>query len=102
MSAIYFDTHKYISTLRAAGVPESQAEAFAACQTEALTTITDANLATKNDIQDIRKDIQGIHNDIQDIRLILVKHDGEFTLLKWMLGFLVAGVLSLVLKAFFI
>lgn len=51
-------------------------------------------IATKADIKDVC-------GDIQTICLKLTEHDGQFTLLKWMLGVIFAGVLSLVLKTFF-
>jgi hypothetical protein len=49
----------------------------------------------------MRDDQLASKSDIQDVRLKLIEHDGQFSLLKWMLGVLLAGVLSLVLKAFF-
>lgn len=76
MATIMFDTLKFAQRLEQSGVPRNQAE-----------------LATKNDIKDIR-------NDIQAIRLKMVEQDGQFVLLKWMIGFLIAGILSLVIKAF--
>ena len=76
MTTITFDTHKFIRTLKDAGVPEVQAE---------------SDLATKRDIVDLRRDI--------DVRFERV--DGELKLNRWMLGVLLAGVISLVLKAFF-
>lgn len=76
MTAITFDTHKFIRALKDAGVPEVQAE---------------SDLATKRDISDLRRDI--------DVRFERI--DGELKLNRWMLGVLLAGVVSLVLKAFF-
>ena len=38
--------------------------------------------------------------DMQDIKLKQVEHDGQFTLIKWMLGILITGVLSIVVKTF--
>jgi hypothetical protein len=46
MTAITFDTHKFVRTLKDAGVPESQAEAF-----------KEAQGATKRDIDLLRRDI---------------------------------------------
>jgi hypothetical protein len=87
MTTITFDTLKFAQRLEQAGVPRDQAVAMAEVQRESLAEIMDAQLATKS--------------DIQDVRLKLIEHDGQFSLLKWMLGVLLAGVLSLVLKAFF-
>jgi hypothetical protein len=93
MATITFDTLKFAQKLEQAGVPRNQAEAFAEAQKDFLDEITQAELATKNDIKDIR-------NDIQSMRLKMVEQDGQFVLLRWMLGFLIAGILSLVIKAF--
>ena len=93
MSTITFDTLKFAQRLEQSGIPRNQAEAFAEAQKDFLDEITQAELATKNDIKDIR-------NDIQTIRLKMVEQDGQFAFLKWMIGFLIAGILSLVIKAF--
>jgi hypothetical protein len=68
-------------------MPREQAIAMAEAQKESLAELMDAQLATKS--------------DIQDIRIKLIEHDGQFTLIKWMVGVVLAGVLSLILKAFF-
>jgi hypothetical protein len=77
--------------LEQAGFPHDQAVAMVEAQKESLSEIMDMQMATKSDIA---KDIQGVH-------LKLTEHDGQFTLIKWMLGILIAGVLSIVLKTFF-
>jgi hypothetical protein len=48
-------------------------------------------LVTKRDISELRRDI-----DVRFERL-----DGELKLNRWMLGILIVGVMSLVLKSFF-
>ena len=52
-------------------------------------------LATKEDLKNGLKDLE-IKLDTRFEKLM-----GEMVLLKWMLGILIAGVISLVLKAFF-
>ena len=47
MSAIAFDTHKYVKRLIAAGMPEAQAEAIADEQ----RSLIEDQLATKNDLK---------------------------------------------------
>jgi len=79
MSTITFDTQELARELRTAGMPQEQAEAVVRAITKAQT-----ELVTK-----------------ADLALLETKLDGKFTLLQWMLGILLAGVLSLVLKAFF-
>jgi len=88
MAAITFDTHKFIRKLRAAGFEEAQAEAVADAFSDAQG---ESDLATKRDISDLRRDI--------DVRFERI--DGELKLNRWMLGILIAGVMSLVLRAFF-
>ena len=39
--------------------------------------------------------------DISRLELKLIEHEGEFKLIKWMLGIVLGGVIALVLKAFF-
>ena len=48
--------------------------------------------------QDIKELEQSTKQDIKELELRLT---GEIKLLKWMMGFLLAGVLSLLIKAFF-
>jgi len=83
MAAVTFDTLKFSKRLEEAGVPQAQAES----QAQALAEVLDARLselATK-----------------QDLQLELAPLRSELTLVKWMLGILIAGVLPLVIKAFF-
>jgi hypothetical protein len=50
MATITFDTHKFIRTLKDAGIPESQAEAIAEAFKEAHV---EAELATKTDLREL-------------------------------------------------
>jgi len=59
-------TLKFVRTLKAAGVPESQAEAFSEAFKEAQG---EAELATQHDINDVRRDIKDLRRDM-DARLI--------------------------------
>jgi hypothetical protein len=94
MAALTFDTLKFANKLKAAGVPPEQAEAEAAALSEVLE-VNLKELATKEDLKDSLKDLE-LKLDTRFERLM-----GEMQLLKWMVGILIAGVLSLVLKAFF-
>ena len=54
MATVTFDTHKFIKTLEAAGMPEKQAEAVASAQQESLQSVFDyRELATKSDLKDM-------------------------------------------------
>jgi hypothetical protein len=88
MTAITFDTLKFVEKLKAAGVPEAHAKAEAEALVEALGT---AEVATRRDIEKLDA---GISNRFERL-------DGELKLNRWMLGILMAGVMSLILKAFF-
>ena len=79
MSTITFDTLELTDSLKKAGIPAEQAEAV-------VRTIAKAqdHLVTKIDL---------------DIALAPLRTD--LAVLKWMMGVMLAGVISLVTKAFF-
>jgi len=56
--------------------------------------VFDANLTELVTKKDLQIALSPLRNEFTQLR-------GELTLVKWMLGFLIAGVLSLVIKAFF-
>jgi len=85
-----FDTLRYVQRLRAADVPESQAEAQAEALREALAdqaAVHAGQIATKADMADVR-------NAITEVR-------GDVKLLKWMLGIFIAAAAPLVVRAYF-
>jgi hypothetical protein len=84
MATVNFDTLKFVERLKAAGIPE--AKAFAEAQREFFAEL-DSSLAS--------------HADLERIERKLIEQDGEFKLIKSMLGVLMGGVVALVLKAFF-
>lgn len=66
MTTITFDTHKFVRTLKDAGLPETQAEAISDAFKDAQG---EAELATQAGIKDIRRDIDDLRRDM-DARLI--------------------------------
>ncbi len=86
MSTITFGTYAFAKRLKAAGFNEVQAEALTSAQKESI----DNALVTKDDI---RSELEPIKLEIADLK-------GEMKLIKWMLGFLVAGVATIILKLF--
>lgn len=80
MSAITFDTLKFVEKLKAAGVPEAQAKAEAEALSEVLHSES-ADLATAN-----------------DLRVLEDRVNGKFTLLQWMIGFSLALNTAILLK----
>lgn len=79
MSTITFDTLKFVEKLKAGGVPEAQAKAEAEALVSAFSEAMESQLATRNDINRIEK---------------------ELVVLKWMSGIVMGGVLTLIMKAF--
>jgi hypothetical protein len=79
MTTITFDTLAFVKRLKAAGMPEPQAEAMSDVIKESQAASI-ADLATKTDI---------------------ARLEGQITLLRWMLGFVLAGIVSIVFKLFF-
>jgi hypothetical protein len=91
MSSITFDTLAYSKRLREAGFTEQQAEAQTQAQQQVVQDILGAQIATKGDINGLEKHIK---DEIHNLKI-------QIAVLKWMMGVMLAGVVSLVLKAFF-
>lgn len=81
MATTTFDTLKFTKTLEKAGLPPAQAEAFAEAFREASG---EADLVTK-----------------KDLFIALAPIHADLTLVKWMLGLLLGGVIAIILKTFF-
>jgi len=91
MSTVAFDTLEFVETLKQAGIPENQAKA----QSEALKKVLTTEIATKHDIAEMGLKIE---NDLQKI---LEPIKAELTVVKWMGGIIVGGIILLILKSFF-
>ncbi len=65
MSAIAFDTLKFVKRLKEAGFTEQQAEALA----DAGAELIEQNLATKRDIADIQRDIADLKRDMKELEV---------------------------------
>ena len=87
MAAITFDTLKFANKLKSAGVPDKQAEAEAEALSEALE-VNLKELVTKEYLD------AKLQQELAPLRTDLV-------VIKWMIGLMLAGVISLVLKTFF-
>lgn len=80
MATATFDTLKFVERLKAGGVPEEQAKAEAEALVSALSEAMDLQLASKTDIHRIER---------------------ELFVIKWMIGLVMGGIVTLILKAFF-
>ena len=61
MSRLAFDTHAIVKRLTQSGMDEQQAEALVECQAQLIND----NLATEQDIQEIKRDIQEVKQEIK-------------------------------------
>ncbi|MFZ3161359.1 MAG: coiled-coil domain-containing protein [Rhodoferax sp.] len=88
MTSITFDTHKFVRKLQEAGFNEKQAEGL----TEAMrAAIDDSELATRRDLREFELRL--------DPRFEAIK--GDLSLLKWMMGALIAIAVANFSKQFF-
>ncbi len=63
---------------------------------------TDAFVEVIREIELESKKELATKDDIRALKDNIIKIEGEIKLIKWMIGVMLAGVVSLVLKAFFI
>lgn len=90
--AAMFDTHKFINKLKAAGVPEKQAEAEAEALAEAMSTSS----VTKLDLAETRQALetnmlkikQELKDDIAELR-------GDMKVMRWMITFILAMIVAI-------
>ncbi|MBK1647623.1 DUF1640 domain-containing protein [Rhabdochromatium marinum] len=86
-----FDTLRFVERLKLAGISEEQAKAEAEALASAFSEAMSGQLATKPDINGLECQVTAeIH-----------RLERELLVLKWMVGLVLAGILALVLKAFF-
>jgi hypothetical protein len=76
MTTLTFDTLAYSKKLRDAGIEEKQADAQALALASVLKE-TSGELATKQDILLLKQEMERLNDRFQ----------GQFNLLKWMIGF---------------
>ena len=99
MSAITFDTLKFVERLEKAGVSREQAAAMAEAQKEAFSEALDISLATKSDISGLKTELVSLRGDVKS-ELSAVR--GEVANMKWMLGVLIAIAAANFAKQFFL
>jgi len=90
MTTITFDTLELVDKLKTAGIPQEQAEAMVRVIADAQETLV-SNITLDHRLKETE-----LRSDARFERI-----DGELKLNRWMLGIIIAGVMSLVLKTFF-
>ncbi len=89
MSATTFDTHAYVKKLQEAGFTAQQAEA----QVEVLFEVVEGNLATKHDIELVRRDMKEMEGRTEirlkelDAKIELVRRD----IIIWLGGLIIVA-----------
>ena len=82
MGTITFDTLKFVETLEASGFTQPQARALSVAVREVQSN---SDVATKQDIQVVKVELASVRSDLGTIR--------------WILGFIGGGIVTLVIKA---
>ncbi len=90
MTTITFDTLALVDKLKTAGFAQEQAEAVVRVISEAQDS-----LVTKSDLN------SALETALAPVKIDLAVLKAEATFNKWMLGFLMAGMLSIIIKTFF-
>jgi len=88
VSAVTFDTLKFVETLESAGLDRKQASAIASAVRDSHDS---ADVATKGDLRELELRVRG---EIAEVRSELKQH-------RWMLGTVLGGIVVLILKSFF-
>ncbi|CRL46017.1 hypothetical protein SGGMMB4_04227 [Sodalis glossinidius str. 'morsitans'] len=111
MGQVTFDTQEFVETLEKSGLKKEQAKAISIAVRKSHEV---ADVATKRDLEDVRKDMAARFEKVDtkiDSQISLVRKDlqlemagirSEQKLIRWMLSALIAGVASLIIKAFFV
>ena len=94
MPVASFDTLKYANALKAAGVPDKQAEAQADALADALS-VNLKDLVTKDDLAATKRDLE------QSIELLRSDMNGQFKLLHWMGGVLMTVCVAVLVRLLF-
>jgi len=114
MATMTFDTLKFVETLENARVERAHASAVAVAVREAQeTALADhakdqQEFSTRSVAELDTKTEKGLFQLKTEVQHLSAKFDlleqrthSRFTLLQWMLGILIAGVMALVMRAFF-
>ena len=102
MAAVMFDTYKFVDKLEKAGVAPEQAKAEVEALSAALSEALDSQLATKADLNKLEKELKFDINRLEkELKFDINRLEKELIVLKWMVGLVLGGIITLVMKAFF-
>lgn len=90
MTTITFDMLNLVDKLKSAGFDQKQSETVIRVIVEAQD-----GLVSKHDLTEVKNEIKS------DMNIRFERVDGELRLNRWMLGAILAGVMSIVVKSFF-
>ena len=101
MAAVMFDTYKFVDKLEQAGVSTIQAKAEVEALSAALSEALDSQLATKSDLNKLEKELKFDINRLEkELKFDINRLEKELIVLKWMVGLVLGGIITLVMKAF--
>ena len=106
------DTLRLKTRLSESGMPESQAQVLVEELDEVLSTAITAQVATRADISELRADFTELRADftelradvrteISGVRTEIETLRGDIKMLRWMGGFVGAGVVAVLVRLFF-
>jgi hypothetical protein len=91
MTTVTFDTLELVDKLKTAGISQEQAEAVV----RVVIAEAQDKLVTTDELK------SALDTAFASVKIDLAVLKAEATFNKWMLGFIMAGVLSIVVKTFF-
>lgn len=96
-----FDTLAYVKRLTRERFPENQAQALAEAQKQVLAEAVDHSLATKDDLKDAINQVKEMIRDLrEELNGDIYRIEKEVHVMRWMMGFLLLGMSSLIIKTF--
>lgn len=100
MSAILFDTIKFLEKLISAGIPSKQAKAQIEIFSEAMQVNT-IDLASKRDLREVEVRLEARIDKLESkLEKVEIELSGQITLLRWMMSFVLAGITTVLVKLF--
>lgn len=101
MAAVMFDTYKFVDKLEKAGVAPEQAKAEVEALSVAFSEALDSQLTTKADLNRLEKELKSDIGKLEkEVKFDINRLEKELIVLKWMVGLVLGGIVTLIMKAF--